>query len=188
MNALPGGDRALSSEQVAILNRLLGQTCKIENFLKRKNFSGYVIERAMDRLLDAAMPFIQGKADPGLIQNWDAWLFGNAFAAAKQEAFRQPVRIFFDPAILDARIEDERDEDLEELIENGHNQLTERQRDAVILCVMEGKSTTEAARIMGCSRSTVDYHRERGLELLREFLSSANASTLSTRRLLLATG
>ncbi len=57
-----------------------------------------------------------------------------------------------------------------EHIKNGLNELTERQRLAVILRVYEGMNCNETARVMGCSEGAVKAHYHNGVKRLREIL------------------
>ena len=51
--------------------------------------------------------------------------------------------------------------------------LPPRQRDAVLLRIVEGRSTREAARIMGCAEGTVKALLHQGVERLRESMGGA---------------
>ena len=53
--------------------------------------------------------------------------------------------------------------------------LSERQRETVVLRHLEGLSTAEAARVMGCHPGTVKTQLHRGLETLRASLSNTSA-------------
>jgi hypothetical protein len=162
------------SDLASLLDSLMDQIPNIRNYLNYKNFSDYVIERSIDRVIHAAIPYLRGNRSPSQIRDWNKWLFGSAFKAAVQEASREPKCQFVDPAILDARTLDEPDEELQQQIGAAMAMLTDKQRQAVELCIMQEQSLAEAAREMNCRRhSTVQYHRDRGLLLLRGILSSS---------------
>jgi DNA-directed RNA polymerase specialized sigma24 family protein len=178
MIAIPPGDCAPVPDLTLLAVSLVDQIPNIRNWLKRCQFSGYVIERAIDRVTDYAMPYLRGDKNHAQIEDWNKWLFGNAFQAAKQEATRQLKCQFVapadlvDPAILHARTLNEPDEELQQQIGDALSKLTDKQRRAVELCIMQEKSPTEASREMDCNRSTVEHHLDRGLHLLRGILSN----------------
>jgi RNA polymerase sigma-70 factor (ECF subfamily) len=51
--------------------------------------------------------------------------------------------------------------------------LPPRQRDAVLLRILDGRSTRETARIMGCAEGTVKALLHQGVERLRESMGGA---------------
>lgn len=62
------------------------------------------------------------------------------------------------------------------------DELPERQRSCVQLCVMNGHSYLEASRMMGCSDQTVRREVLRGLKTIKEaILDSAWASEFDSR-------
>ena len=57
-------------------------------------------------------------------------------------------------------------------LERALDQLSERQREALILRYFEGLSTRETADVMGCRQGTLKSHLHRAVELLRSFMGS----------------
>lgn len=49
--------------------------------------------------------------------------------------------------------------------------LTERQRETVVLRHLEGLSTRETAKVLGCGEGSVKVHLHRGMGRMREFLT-----------------
>lgn len=74
--------------------------------------------------------------------------------------------------------------DLERLLDT----LPERQREAVVLRYLEGMSTAEAARAMGCSTGTVKAHLHRALGRLHRSLSEAPTQPSAATASKLGTG
>ncbi|MEM7050443.1 MAG: RNA polymerase sigma factor [Acidobacteriota bacterium] len=72
------------------------------------------------------------------------------------------------------------------VLDQAFRELPLRQREAVILRFLEGLSTRETARVMGCREGTVKSHLHRALETLRRGLqapieSSAGVSSASSQ-------
>ncbi len=57
-----------------------------------------------------------------------------------------------------------------ELVAEAFNQLTDRQKEAVILLIIEGLSRKEASECMNVKENTVDVHRQNALKKLRDML------------------
>jgi RNA polymerase sigma factor (sigma-70 family) len=103
------------------------------------------------------------------------WLYGVAFNAARKardEAARRRERerqAAHRPA--DAIRDDAVEHDLLPAIDTEIERLPERMRSAVILCNLQGKTTAEAARQLGCPRGTILSRLAHARELLRVRLS-----------------
>ena len=153
---------------------LLGRLGELQAYLRRKGFSDFVIERAIDRVIHAALPYLEPSSTAPHLRNRDSWLFGSALKAAKQVASREPACSFIDPAMLTSAESPQEDEDRDAAIWLALDQLTEPQREAVYWCIMRGVSLITASRQMHCSPTNVLHHRDRGLDRLRRILSSRN--------------
>jgi RNA polymerase sigma factor (sigma-70 family) len=173
MTAIPLGACAPLSVQNPLTDRLLNQIPDIKRFLRRRGFSDFVAEKAVDRVIQAALPYLTGDANPEHIRDWHKWVFGSAYVMARWEASREPRCYFMASDFFTARMDAEEDEELRQEIQLALGKLADRQRQAVELCVMLERSPTEAAKEMKCSRSTVEHHLKRGLHLLREILSDS---------------
>ena len=68
--------------------------------------------------------------------------------------------------VLTDIIEDEK----RNYIRKGLNELTERQKLAIVLRVYDGLSCSETAKAMGCSEGAVKAHYHNGVKRLREIL------------------
>jgi DNA-directed RNA polymerase specialized sigma24 family protein len=153
---------------------LVGRIAELQCYLRRKGFRDDVIERAIDRVIQAALPYLEPSRTAPHLRNRDSWLFGSALKAAKQVASREPACSFIDPALLNSAESPEEDEDRAAAVWLALDQLTEPQREAVYWCIMRGMSLITASRQMGCSPTNVLHHRDRGLDRLRSLLSSRN--------------
>jgi hypothetical protein len=147
---------------------------QLRNFLRRHGFGGVVIDRAIDRVIHAAIPYIRddGTAKPCTFGNRVSWLFGSALKAARQEAAREPRCDLIDPSLLAAKVADEQSTAAVAAVWAALDQLTDPQRQAVYFCLMRGLTLAEAAVEMGCRPTTVLRHRDRGVQRLRRLLAS----------------
>ncbi len=62
--------------------------------------------------------------------------------------------------------------DLVSLLDEEVNRLTEKYREAVVLCYLEGKTYEEAAQELGCPKGTISIRLTRARELLRTRLAA----------------
>jgi RNA polymerase sigma factor (sigma-70 family) len=103
------------------------------------------------------------------------WLYGVAFNTARKardEAARRGERERQAARLPAAGIREEAaGSDLLPAIDTEVERLPERLRSAVILCYLEGKTTAEAARQLGCPRGTILSRLAHARELLRVRLS-----------------
>lgn len=150
---------------------LVGRIGELRGYLRRKGFSDFVSEKAIDRVIHAALPYLQPSASAPPLRNHESWLFGSALKAARQVASRELACSFIDPALLTSAASPTTDEGSIEAIRHALDQLTKPQSEAVYWCVMREVSLVKAARQMGCSPTNVLYHRNRGVDRLRQILS-----------------
>ena len=57
-----------------------------------------------------------------------------------------------------------------EVVAEAFDQLTDRQKEAVILLIIEGLSRKEASEYMNVKENTVDVHRQNALKKLKDML------------------
>ena len=57
-----------------------------------------------------------------------------------------------------------------EVVAEAFEQLTDRQKEAVILLIIEGLSRKEASEYMNVKENTVDVHRQNALKKLKDML------------------
>src|SRR3569623_1401919 len=152
---LPGMDISRKDPSGPTAECLVARLDQLRRFLLRKGFGEYVAERAIDRVIRAALRYLTPGSDTPTLQNRVSWLFGSALSAARQEASREGPCAYLDPMILSARFQDETDGMVAEYVHSALAQLTDPQRQAVYFCIMRGMSLAEAAAEMGCHRTTV---------------------------------
>jgi RNA polymerase sigma factor (sigma-70 family) len=103
------------------------------------------------------------------------WLYGVAYrtaARAKVEAARRRVRESAAPARQQADPLDEITvRELFAVLEKEVYRLPARMRAPLVLCYLEGKTHTDAARQLGCSLATLDRRLGRARDLLRTRLA-----------------
>ena len=150
---------------------LVARIAELRGYLRRKGFSEFVIEKAIDRVIHAALPYLEPSVTSPPLRNRESWLFGSALKAARQVASRELACSSIDPALLTSVASPVTDEGSGEAIWQALDQLTEPQSEAVYWCVMREVSLVKAARQMGCSPTNVLYHRNRGVDRLRKILS-----------------
>jgi len=162
---------------------------QLTRFLRRRGFSEYVTERAIDRVIHEALRYLPGKhlSRPPVrpLKNRVAWLFSSALKAARQEAMRQAVRTFRDHITLALEADMPDDCDLEAAVNSALDQLSEPQREAMYYCDMLGLTLKEAAARLGCLRTTVLRNRDRGRVRLRPLLAAIYNSRRVQRTCLL---
>ena len=152
----------------------MGRIGELRGYLHRKGFSDFVSEKAIDRVIHAALPYLEPSETTPPLRNRDSWLFGSALKAARQVASREPACSYIDPAQLTFAVAAEGDEDRDASIWHALDQLTDTQREAVYWCIMRGESMVTASRHMGCSPTNVSHHRDRGLARLRHTLAGGD--------------
>jgi DNA-directed RNA polymerase specialized sigma24 family protein len=133
--------------------------------LWRKGFSEYAIDQAVTAVYLAAMPYITGRK-PCPIENRRAWVLKVAFRAACHATEREIRCHAIEPAILAATVEHRERDDKPFDICHVLSQLTERQRMAVELCILGGRSYREAAKCMRISVGTLSGHLSAGKKRL----------------------
>ena len=146
---------------------------QLRRFLRRHGFSDYVAERAIDRVIRAALRYLPGGGAACPLRDRVTWLFGSALRAARQLAAREPACGYTDPAVLAETAAAPTDDATNEVIWAAMDQLTGPQRQAVYLNVMRGMTLAEAAAEMGCTPANVQRHRVRGLRKLHRILGAS---------------
>jgi RNA polymerase sigma factor (sigma-70 family) len=124
------------------------------------------------------------------------WLFGVALRVALRAAQRRQRQavatstLLVEPMQEDAAPGEKRE--LRAIIDEEIDRLPARQRDAVLLCYMQGKTYDEAADVLHCHRRTLSAHLNAARERLRQRLSqrgfqlaSGSFTTLLARTLTL---
>ena len=146
---------------------LLQRREQLERFLSRRSekFSPWVIERAIDNVFRAALPYLSDQKACKLANAKDRerWLFGAALKAARQVASRELPCDLIDPGVLVSRLPgltvvgtnlSARDQMLHDALDL----LTPRQREALDLCIVYGLTREEAALRMNCCPNNVNSH------------------------------
>jgi DNA-directed RNA polymerase specialized sigma24 family protein len=163
---------------------LLGHLEKVQGVLRNSGFSEHAIDHAVTAVYRAAMPYIRGTRICR-IENRRAWVFKVAKRAATRAAMRELRCRRVAPAVLAAILKDTGAHDAPFDICDVLSQLTERQRDAVELCILGGKSHREAASHMGIRVGTLFRHlvlaKKRLMDILaphapKSFSAGARAS------------
>jgi RNA polymerase sigma factor (sigma-70 family) len=132
---------------------------------------------AADDAFQATFLLLARKADslarPDLLANWLHGVACRTAARARVEAARRRARESQVPvAQPDRPDEDLVWRDLRAVLDEEVNRLPGRQRDAVLLCYLEGRTNAEAAALLGCPRGTVATLLARArLRLRRRLLS-----------------
>jgi RNA polymerase sigma factor (sigma-70 family) len=112
-------------------------------------------------------------------QSLASWLYKVAYriALAARVARTRRCRREVPAAVLDAVADERRApantdaEDLRRLLDDELVRLPEKYRAPILLCYLQGKSYTEAARELGCPRGTLSIRLTRGRAWLRRRLS-----------------
>lgn len=150
-------------------NCLLDRLAEVRAVLRR-SFSENAIEQSVTGVYRAAMAYVTGRRICP-IKNWRAWIFKVAIRAASRAAKREVRCLTLEPAIVAAPPEDEEERpalfDTDQVL----GQLTRHQRQAVELCILEGKSCREAAMCMGISAGTLCRHLKAGRLRLKVILA-----------------
>jgi RNA polymerase sigma factor (sigma-70 family) len=163
---------------------LLQREKQMRRYLARRGYSPWIIELAIDRVKQAAIPYIDGKKVCQLpdAESRRKWLFGALVKAAEQIASREVPCDLMEPgklrdsvdeiraAIRASRQGDERNA----LITSLHaalEELTERQREAIYLLYWKAMTYREAAQEMDCKPETVVDFERRGIHTLHTLLS-----------------
>jgi DNA-directed RNA polymerase specialized sigma24 family protein len=176
MNSSINGNEILLTAQC-----LLGRIKEIQRYLRRKGFSYHAIEQAVTVLYRAAMPYING-TKICKIKNRRAWAFKVAIRAAVRAAKRQVRFKVVGPVELATMAKQPgRDEEAPFDICGALNQLTDKQNNAVTLCLLMGMSRRQAAWKMGIAVSTLCGHLSVAKERLKEILPEVLPSSLSKR-------
>src|SRR6185436_10668076 len=107
-----------------------------------------------------------------------AWLHGVAYQVARKAragAARRQSRERPDDAALasagHAPPDDAARKDLRRVLDEELDALPEKYRTPLVLCYLEGKTTDEAARLLGWPRGTVATQLSRGRDRLRDRLA-----------------
>ena len=101
------------------------------------------------------------------------WLYQVTLNTARELRRKQRETLLDEPAVLDERAAPpERDDRLFDL-ERALDQLSDRQREALVLRYIEGLSTRETAEVMGCRSGTLKSHLHRAVHFLRSFLGTS---------------
>ena len=102
------------------------------------------------------------------------WLYQVTLNTARELRRKQRETLLDEPSALDERAAPpERDDRLFDL-ERALDQLSERQREALVLRYIEGLSTRETAEVMGCRSGTLKSHLHRAVHFLRGVLGTSN--------------
>lgn len=156
---------------------LVDRLLQLHRYLSRRkeNFSSWVIELAVDRVVRAALPYFKEKAcklpDEASRRRW---IFGAALKAARQVAARQVPCDMLEPckleAIIHRRHSAEENQEWHNALYAAIDLLTPLQREAIDWCVIKGLSLHGAAERMKRSPNMVKCHRDAGLKRLKELL------------------
>ena len=149
---------------------LLDRIEEVRGVLRRRGFSDHAIEQAVSAVYRAAMPYITGTR-MCLIENRRAWVFKVAIRAASRAAGREVRCLTLEAAIVAAPSEDDGERGTPFDIDQVLSQLTERQSQAVELCILDGKSCREAASCMGISPGTLCRHLSAAMHRLAAILT-----------------
>jgi RNA polymerase sigma factor (sigma-70 family) len=141
---------------------------ELREFLRRNGFHWLVIERAIDRVIRAALRYLD-KDEDCTLNDRVSWLFGSALAAARQVAQRE-LPCVYAPTLL-AMVPTKSEDEQAQAVWDALDALTERQRLAAYYRVMREFTLEETAAEMGLSVCTVRYHCQVALERLRELLA-----------------
>jgi RNA polymerase sigma factor (sigma-70 family) len=149
---------------------LLSCITEVCGVLWRKGFPAHAIENAMTAVYVAVMPYLKG-GDSSHIENPRAWVYRVALNAAIHAGKRELARGNFDPARLPARVNPPDSSESLFDIDDVLSRLTQRQRTAVELCLLENMSLRTAAREMGISVGTLCGHLSAAKEHLKGALA-----------------
>jgi RNA polymerase sigma factor (sigma-70 family) len=125
---------------------------------------------------------------PELLANWLYGVACRTAAKARGQAYRRQARVkeIVDMPATDTT-SDHAWQELRPILDEELKTLPDKYRAPLVLCYLQGKTYTEAARILGWAEGTVSGRMARGRELLRAkltkrglTLSSATLATLLT--------
>jgi RNA polymerase sigma factor (sigma-70 family) len=119
-------------------------------------------------------------------QSVAGWLFQVAFRLALRARSRagrptEQLTAMHEP-ITPARNGSLGEQDIQALVDEALNQLPDHYRTAIVLCCLEGRTQTEAARQLGTTTATINNRIKRARQLLRAF-AKRRGLTLSTATL-----
>jgi RNA polymerase sigma factor (sigma-70 family) len=101
------------------------------------------------------------------------WLYGVAYRTAMKLCGRR-ARLAARETTLPEQVDEERSEqmwsDLRPILDEEVNRLPTKYRQPVLLCYLQGLSSEEAARRLGCAKGTIFSRLSRARELLRRRL------------------
>lgn len=104
-----------------------------------------------------------------------SWLYRVAYHAAARVRSRSARRRAHEVPLAESDVLGSRraqdDHELNPLIDDAINRLPEKYRRAIVVCCLEGKSTEEAARALGCPAGTVGSRLSHARERLRAMLA-----------------
>ena len=139
---------------------------EVEAGLRRALVAAYGMEVGRDAATDALVwawqhwPRVQAMENPG----------GYLFRVGKSSARRRFRRDARSATVRFPLVADDIPPEYEPALDRSLSELSSRQRAAVLLVHGYGYSLSEAARLMGCSVSSVRNHADRALRRLRDAL------------------
>ena len=137
---------------------------KLLRWIRRAGFSQIVAEQAVDHAVRKALPYVTGEK-VCLLRHRGAWLRTIAFRFAcrlQRKELPHAERDLEKIPVPEQGDAGPQSQALAKAFEAILEQLKERQRRALVCCVMRGLSLKEAAAEMECSVATVRHHLERG--------------------------
>lgn len=149
---------------------LVGRLEEVRGFLHRRRFSEHAIEHAITVVCRVAVPYINGNKICK-IKNRRAWVYKVAIRAAKRAMKAELSCVTFDPGIMAAMVQAPGSADEQSRVDRWLNQLTQKQRDAVDLCILGEMSQRDAAEEMGIAVSTLRGHLDAAVARLKEIVT-----------------
>jgi RNA polymerase sigma factor (sigma-70 family) len=107
-------------------------------------------------------------------QQLGPWLYGVAYRTALKLQARRAQKAAKETPMLEEAAEKKREDstwcELRPILDEEVNRLPEKYRQPVLLCYLQGMSSEEAARRLGCAKGTVFSRLSRARDLLRRRL------------------
>jgi RNA polymerase sigma factor (sigma-70 family) len=142
---------------------------EVEGGLRRALVAAYGLEVGHDAAMDALVWAWQHWARVQSMENPGGYLFrvGQSVARRRIKRDSRSMAVRFSVDVDDSP-------EFEPALERTLSELSSRQRAAVLLVHGYGYSLSEAARLMGCSVSSVRNHNDRALRRLRDALGGVD--------------